>query len=78
MTLLVFRHVPAVAQLEDRLRLQSFGLLSDDEVDGLPHLIDDVSRELFGITANETLYPALPEGVRARCGRAEWEATSKS
>ena len=31
-------------------------------------------RELFGITANDTLYAALPEAVRERYGRAEWEA----
>jgi hypothetical protein len=29
---------------------------------------------LFGITANDTFYPALPEAVRAQYGRAEWEA----
>ena len=74
MTLIVFRHLRAVAELEEQLRLQSRGLLSDDEAEELPHLIDDASRELFGITANDTLYPALPEAVRARHGRAEWEA----
>ena len=74
MTLIVFRHLPAVAAIEEQLRLQSRGLLADEEAEELPHLIDDVSRALFGITANDTVYPALPETVRARYGRAEWEA----
>jgi hypothetical protein len=74
MTLIVFRHLPAVAAIEEQLRLQSVGLLPDQEAEGLPHLIDDASRELFGITANDTFYPALPEAVRARYGRTEWEA----
>jgi hypothetical protein len=74
MTLIVFRHLPAVAAIEDQLRLQSCGLLPDEETEELPHLIDDASRELFGITANGTFYPALPEVVRANYGRAEWEA----
>jgi hypothetical protein len=74
MTLIVFRHLPPVAAVEEQLRLQSRGLLPDEEAEQLPHLIDDASRELFGITANDTLYPALPDVVRARYGRAEWEA----
>src|SRR4051794_38902376 len=74
MRLIVFRHLPAVAAIEDQLRLQSCGLLPDEEMEELPHLIDDASRELFGITANDTFYPALPEAVRAKYGRAEWEA----
>ena len=74
MTLIVFRHLPAVASVEEQLRLQSRGLLADEEAEELAHLIDDASRELFGITANDTCYPALPEAVRARYGRAEWEA----
>ena len=74
MTLIVFRHLPAVAAVEEQLRLQSFGLLADEEAEELPHLIDDASRKLFGITANDTLYPALPEAVRARYAHAEWEA----
>src|SRR5690348_478378 len=36
MTLIVFRHLPAVAELEEQLRLQSRGLLSDDEAEELP------------------------------------------
>jgi hypothetical protein len=74
MTLIVLRHLPTVAEVEQQLRLQSRGLLGDDEAEELRHLIDDASRELFGIIANDTLYPALPEEVRARYGRAEWEA----
>ena len=74
MTLIIFRHLPAVALVEEQLRLQSRGLLPDDEADELPHLIDDASRELFGITANDTIYVALPEAVRARYSRAVWEA----
>jgi hypothetical protein len=74
MTLIVLRHLPAVAAIEEQLRLQSCGLLPEEEAEELPHLIDDASRELFGITANDTFYPALPEAVRARYSRAEWEA----
>ena len=74
MSLIVFRHLPAVAAIEEQLRLQAGGLLPAEEADELPHLIDDASRELFGITVNDTLYPALPEAVRARFGRYEWEA----
>src|SRR4051812_22496417 len=74
MTLILFRHLPAVATVEEQLRLQSRGLLADEEAEELPHLIDDASRELFGITANDTLYPALPQAIRGKYGRAEWEA----
>jgi len=74
MSLIVFRHLPAVAAIEEQLRLQSRGLLAEDEAEELPHLVDDASRALFGITGNDTFYPALPEAVRAKYGRAEWEA----
>ena len=74
MTPIAFRHLPAAATVEEQLRQQSRGLLSDDEAEELVHLIDDASRELFGITANDTLYPALPEDVRERYARADWEA----
>ena len=74
MTLIVFRHLPAVAAVEEQLRLQSRGLLAQEEAEELPHLIDDASRELFGITANDTFYPTLPDAVRAGYGRAQWEA----
>ena len=73
MTLIAFRQLPAVAAVEEQLRLQSRGLLAEDEAEELVHLIDDASRELFGITANDTFYPALPEAVCAQYGRAEWE-----
>jgi hypothetical protein len=78
MTLIAFRQLPAVAAVEEQLRLQSRGLLPDEEAEELVHLIDDASRELFGITANDTFYPALPEAVRARFGRAEWESNFDS
>jgi hypothetical protein len=74
MTLIVFRHLPAVAAVEEQLRLQSRGLLAGEETEEFPHLVDDASRELFGITANDTFYPALPEAVRAKYGRTQWEA----
>jgi hypothetical protein len=74
MSLITLRHLPAVAEIERQLRLQSRGLLADHDAEELPHLIDDASRELFAITANDTLYPALPEAVRAKYARAEWEA----
>ncbi len=74
MTLIAFRQLPAVAALEEQLRLQSLGLLPDEEAEELPHLIDDASRALFGITANDTLYAVLPEAVRAKYDRAGWEA----
>jgi hypothetical protein len=71
---IVFRHLPAVAAVERQLELQFRGRLLDDELEELPHLVDDASRALFGIPANDTFYPALPEAVRAQYGRAEWEA----
>jgi len=74
MSLIALRHLPAVAAVEEQLRLQSGGLLAQDEAEELPHLIDDASRELFGIMANDTLYPALPEPVRAKYDRPAWEA----
>ncbi len=48
--------------------------LLDDELEELPHLIDDASVQLFGITQRDTFYWALPEPVRGRYGRADWEA----
>jgi hypothetical protein len=74
MTLIVFRQLPAVAEVERMLELQSRGLLADDEAEELPHLTDDASRALFGITANDTFYPALPKGVRGQYDRHAWEA----
>ena len=74
MTPIVFRHLPAVAAVERQLELQFRDRLLDDELEELPHLVDDVSLELFGITSQDTFYFALPDAVRAQYGRAEWEA----
>ena len=71
---IVFRHLPAVAAVERQLELQFRDRLLDDELEELPHLVDDVSLELFGITSQDTFYWALPDAVRARYGRTEWEA----
>ena len=70
----VFRHLPAVAEVERQLELQFRDRLLDDELEELPHLIDEASLQLFGITQRDTFYWALPDGVRAQYGRAEWEA----
>lgn len=74
MTRIVFRTLPVVATVERQLSLHARDLLWDDEVEELPHLVDDASIELFGITQRDTFYWALPEPVRARYGRAKWEA----
>ena len=74
MTLIVFRHLPAVAEVERQLELQFRDRLLDDEIEELPHLIDEASLQLFGITQRDTFYWALPDAVRAQYGRAEWEA----
>ena len=74
MTRIVFRHLPAVSIVERQLQLQARDLLLDDEVEELPHLIDDASVQLFGITRRDTFYWALPDSVCAQYGRAEWEA----
>ena len=74
MAQIVFRHLPAVSLVERQLALHARDRLLDDEIEELPHLVDDASRELFAITRRDTFYWALPEPVRARYGRAEWEA----
>ena len=74
MTRIIFRTLPAVSAVERRLDLHFRDRLLDDEVEELPHLIDATSVELFGITQRDTFYWALPDPVRARYGRAEWEA----
>lgn len=74
MTPIVFRHLPAVAEVERQLELQFRDRLLDDELEELPHLIDEASLQLFGITSQDTFYWALPDAVRARYGRTEWEA----
>ena len=71
---IVFRTLPAVAMVERQLDLHARDRLLDDEVEELPHLVDDASLTLFGITRQDTYYWALPDPVRARYGRAEWDA----
>ena len=74
MNRIVFRDLPAVARVERLLELHARDRLLDDELEELSHLVDDASIELFGITRRDTFYWALPEQVRAKYGRAEWEA----
>ena len=74
MAQIVFRHLPGVAEVERQLSLHARDHLADEEIEELPHLLDDASLGLFGITRNDTLYGALPDPVRVRFGRAEWEA----
>jgi len=74
MAQIIFRHLPAVAEVERQLELQARDRLLDDEVEELPHLIDDASVALFGITRRDTFYWALPDPVQMRFGRAAWEA----
>ena len=74
MTPIVFRHLRAVAAVERQLELHARDCLLDDELEELPHLIDDASARLFGITQRDTFYWALPEAIREKYGRAEWEA----
>ena len=74
MTRIVFRDLPAASLVERQLAMHARDLLLDDELEELPHLIDDASAELFGITRRDTFYWALPDPVRSRFGRAGWEA----
>jgi hypothetical protein len=74
MTRIIFRELPAVSAVERQLQLRARDRLLDDEVEELPHFIDDASLALFGITRQDTFYWALPEPVRARYGRTKWEA----
>lgn len=48
--------------------------LLDDELEELPHLIDETSLQLFGITQRDTFYWALPAPVREEYSRAAWES----
>ena len=73
MTRIIFRDLPAVVGVERQLDLHARDRLLDDEVEELPHLLDAASAELFGITRRDTLDWALPDPVRARFGRDEWE-----
>ncbi len=74
MTQIIFRELPGVATVERQLDLQFRDRLLDDEVEELPHLIDDISVRLFGITHRDTFYWALPTPLRGEYRRAEWEA----
>lgn len=74
MTRIVFRDLPHVSEVERQLGLFASDNLLDDEIEELPHLIDNASMELFGITQQDTFYWALPDSVRAQYARAEWEA----
>jgi len=74
MTRIIFRNLPPVSEVERQLDLLARDRLLDDEVEELPHLIDDASVQLFGITQRDTFYWALPAPVAARYDREEWEA----
>ena len=74
MARIIFRNLPVVAAVERQLDLHARDRLLDDEVEELPHLIEDASVQLFGITRQDTFYWALPEPVATRYGRDEWEA----
>jgi hypothetical protein len=71
---IIFRDLPAVSTVERQLDRHARDRLLDDELEELPHLIDDASAELFGITQRDTFYWALPNPVRLRYGRADWDA----
>jgi len=73
MTRIIFRDLPAVSEVERQLSLHARERLLDDDIEELPHLADAASTELFGITQQDTFYWALPEPVREKYGRAEWE-----
>lgn len=74
MAQILFRDLPGIAAVERQLDLHFRDRLLDDEVEELPHLIDDASLALFGITRRDTFYWALPQPVAARFTRAAWEA----
>ena len=74
MTPIVFRELPGVAEVERQLEMQLRDRLLDDELEELPNLVDETSRTLFNITEYDTHYSALPESVRARFTRGQWEA----
>jgi hypothetical protein len=73
MAQIIFRELPGVAAVERQLDMHFRDRLLDDELEELPHLIDDVSVNLFGITSRDTFYWALPDPVRRRYGRSAWE-----
>lgn len=71
---IVFRYLPGVSIVERQLDMHSRDRLLDDEIEELPHLIDDTSSRLFGITQRDTFHWALPGSVREKYGRPEWES----
>ena len=73
MARIVFRRLPPVVAVERQLDLHFRDRLLDDAIEELPHLIDEASAELFGITRSDTFYWALPDPVRARFTRSGWE-----
>jgi len=73
MTLILFRDLPGIAAVEHQLDLQFRDRLLDDELEELPHLLDETSAALFGITRQDTFYWVLPEPVRGRYNRVGWE-----
>ncbi|GAA4749922.1 hypothetical protein GCM10023264_15450 [Sphingomonas daechungensis] len=73
MTRIIFRDLAPVSEVERQLALHARDRLLDDAVEELPHLIDEASLALFGITQRDTFYWALPDPIRARYSRAEWE-----
>lgn len=74
MTTIIFRDLPGVANVERQLDMQFRDRLLDDELEELPHLIDEASTELFGITQRHTFYWQLPNSVRRKYSRAEWDS----
>lgn len=74
MTPVLFRDLPGVAEVERQLDMQFRDRLLDDELEELPHLIDETSRALFNITEHDTHYAALPDSIRSRFTRGDWDA----
>ena len=73
MTQVIFRELPGVAEIERQLHFKFRDRLLDDEAEELPHLINQTSVRLFGITQQDTFYWALPKPVREKHRRTEWE-----
>jgi hypothetical protein len=73
MTQIIFRELPGVAEVERQLGLQSRDCLLEDEAEELPHLINETSVRLFGITQQDTFYWALPKPLRAKYRPIAWE-----
>jgi hypothetical protein len=74
MTGIIFRNLPSVSTIEHQLHMHFRDRLLDDELEELPHSINDVSTQLFGITQRDTFYWALTDPVRRQYSRTEWEA----